>query len=378
VVNYLNVSCVKKYMSEKDHKEILDEIVKLTKELILFRTTEDRKEELNKCIAFIKNYFNGSNVKIDEFNFKDKPSLFISFNGKKKQTLILNGHIDVVEGFDSQFVPEEKDGKIFGRGANDMKASVAVMIVLMKHLSEKKNPPKVGLMLVSDEEIGGDNGTKILLKKGYKANFCLIGEPSKFHVETKHKGVLQVKVKAYGSSSHSSRPWLGDNAIEKMMKQYKRLINEVPVATRKHKWLTSINPTNIIAQGPYNVTPSKAEMIMDIRTSEEYTNKKIMELMKKCGMKFTLLRNAPMMLNKKKNKDMRTLKKIAEKVLDKKVKYIKSCGGSDGRYFTGKNIPTVNFGPYGKNHHKAGEHMEITCLDQYYKILEKFIQERIK
>jgi len=358
-----------------NYEEIEKEIIALTKDLIVFRTTEDRIDEMNRCIEYIKNYFNGCNVIIKEFTHKNKPSLFIAFNKKKKQDIILNGHIDVVEGFDSQFVPEIKEKNIIGRGSNDMKTAVATMIVLMKNLSRIKKPPKVGLMIVSDEEVGGLQGTNKLVKKGYVGEFAITGETSKFNIESKHKGLLQVKLTAYGSASHASRPWLGTNAIEKLIRQYTKFLVEFPTATRKHKWLPSINPTNFIATGPYNVTPSKAEMVLDIRTTEEYTNRKIIEALKRNNIKFKKIMDGGMMLNPKKNQHIKSLKKITEKVLGKKVKYIKSCGGSDTRFFTEKGISAVNFGPIGKNHHKHNEYLEISSIEPYYKILEQFIKE---
>lgn len=354
-----------------------NEVIGLAQKLIRFRTTSDRIDQIRKCIGFIKDYFADSNVVIREHAYGDYPSLFITFNKRKKQSLILNGHIDVVEGFDSQFIPKKEDGKIYARGSNDMKASVATMMVIMKNLSRKRKPPKVGLMIVSDEETGSLNGSKKLVKRGYTADFCIVGEPSKFYLETKHKGCIQAKITAYGRKSHSSRPWQGKNAIEILMRQYHSLLDEVDTATRKKRWLPTINPTNIIAEGPYNVTPSKAEMILDIRTNEDVTNSKMIALFKKLNFKYKLILNAPMMYNKKKNDDTRYLKKLVEHELGKKVKYIKSSGGTDGRYFTEKGVQTVVLGPRGKNHHKNNEYVEIKSLKMFYNVLDKFIEDRV-
>jgi len=355
--------------------EITDEILSVSSELIKFRTTEDRFDEIRKCMGYIKDYFADSNVVIREHSFKEKPSLFICFNKRKRQDLILNGHIDVIEGTDSQFLAERKGNFLYGRGTSDMKIALATMIVLMKKLSNMKKIPKVGLMIVSDEELGGFHGTRMLLKAGYKSNFAITGETSKFNVETKHKGSLQVRIIAYGSHSHASRPWLGNNAIEKLIKQWAKLLEEIPRANNQKKWLPSINPTNFIAEGPYNVTPAKAEMVLDIRTTEEWTNRKILYTLKKLNIKYKRILDGNMLYNNRKNNHIKSLKKITQNVLGRKVKYIKSCGGSDTRFFTNHNIPAVNFGPIGRNHHKHNEYLEISSIEPYYKILEKFIKE---
>ena len=356
-------------------KKIKDELIKLTKELVLFGSTEDRPDELKKNIEFIKDYLNDSNLHIKEFCSHEKPSIVIGFKNSKKHKIMFNGHIDVIEGFDSQFTAECKDGKLVGRGTNDMKASVAAMLLLMKNLASAGKKPSLSFMIVSDEEIGGQWGTKFLIKKGYSADFCLCGEPTKMHVETKHKGGLVVRITAYGSSSHGSRPWQGTNAIEKLIRQYQKFSAEMPTATKSNKWFPTINPTTFVAKGPYNVTPSKAEMVLDIRSTEDYSNRKIIEILKRLNIKYKVIRKSSMMHNLKKDKYMKSLKKMTQGMLPKRIKYVKSCGGSDGRYFTEKGIPVVNFGPLGANHHKHNEYVEIEGLLKYYQILEKFVKE---
>lgn len=353
-----------------------EEIVALTSNLIRFRTTVDRPEEIVACTSFIKEYFKGVPIITREFSFNDHPSLLLTFNRRKKQRLMLNGHYDVVEGANSQFSPEVKDGKLYGRGSSDMKGGVATMMVLMKHLALAKKSPLVGLMLVSDEESGGLNGTKKLVSL-YKSDLAIIGESTKFHLVTKHKGALRIRLTAYGSASHASRPWQGVNAIEKMFKQYSKFSSEVPQASRSSKWLPTINPTNFIATGPYNVTPSKAEMILDIRTTEEFTSKRIINILKRLKIKYKKLLDGAMLINQRKNDKIRSLKKITERIVGKKVKYIKSCGASDARFFTEKKIPALELGPPKHKIHKQNEYVDIASLPIFYKILETYIEEEV-
>jgi succinyl-diaminopimelate desuccinylase len=169
-----------------------DEILQVAKELIGFRTTVDRPSEIAACIAYIKGYLADTPLLVREFTFAGSPALVISFKRKKRFKLLLNGHVDVVEGNDKQFTAEEKDGLLYGRGTNDMKGSVAAMLVLMKRTAMKRLTPDVGLLIVSDEEVGG-KGSKEFARRGYTADFVIFGEPTKLRVETKHKGVLVVK-----------------------------------------------------------------------------------------------------------------------------------------------------------------------------------------
>lgn len=350
------------------------ELIAVTKQLVQFRTTQDRIGEIKACLSFIKDYFSGTKVKVKENEWGNQPSLYLSFDGRKRQRILFNGHIDVVDGFETQFTPYEEDGKLYGRGAYDMKASVATALVLLKRLAQKRTPPRVAVMVVSDEEVGGFLGTRMYVRRGYGADIVIAGEPTKMQIETRHKGVLFVKVTAYGSSAHSSRPWLGTNAIDKLIAQYARLRAVMPKATKSQKWNASVNPTTFMSAGPMNVTPSKAEMILDIRTNEEWPPKRVKALLKELRMKYKVIAEGSMLTNKKAgNTLIKSLRSIAESELGRHVKFIKSAGGSDMRFFSEKGVTAVNFSPLGGNHHKHNEYVCIESLGQYYRILEKFV-----
>ena len=102
-----------------------------------------------------------------EWFVKDEiPSLlaYASPSRPKRFKIILNAHLDVIPAKPSQFSPKIKDGKLYGRGAYDMKAAAAVEILVFKELAKKLDFP-LGLQLVTDEEIGGFKGTKYQKKK---------------------------------------------------------------------------------------------------------------------------------------------------------------------------------------------------------------------
>ena len=202
------------------------ELIKITEDLIRFKTTKDKPEELKKCINYVKDFFSDCDVIIKEFMKNGKPSLFISYTETKKPKLLLNGHIDVVEADEEQFTPEVKEDKLFGRGSIDMKGGVAASMLLMKEFSKKEKKPDMALMIVGDEEIGGMDGTNYLVENGYGGEFCIAAEPSHpknveaLTICAKEKGVLWIKIKTKGKACHGSRPWLGENAIDKIIFAY--------------------------------------------------------------------------------------------------------------------------------------------------------------
>ena len=356
------------------NNQIQDEILDLAKKLILFKTTEDRPEELHRCTDFISEHLSPY-MNVKKFCFKDKPSLIATFNKSKKQKVFFNAHIDVVPGADTQFQPFEKEGELFGRGSLDMKVALATFIVLMKQLSIKKNKPSIGLMVVSDEEVGGVHGTKMLLSKGYSCSLAIMGEPTQLNIKTKHKGSLQIKVKAYGKASHSARPWRGENAIEKIMKNYYGICSMLPIPPKTSKWKPTVSITNILGESPSNVIPTKAEMLLDVRTTEKFTNSMFFQILKELKLKYEVIFQKEMLKTSPRHKYVNYLKEIAENELKMKVKKIKGSGSTDGSYFSKKNIPAIIFGPVGKGHHTQKEIVKISSISPYYNILYKFIDK---
>ena len=130
----------------------------------------------------------------------------------KKFKIILNAHLDVVSGREEQYKPYEKDGKLFGRGAIDMKGAAAVEILVFKEVAKRVSYP-LALQLVTDEEIGGFCGTKYQIEKGVRADFVIAGEPTDFGVNNKAKGIIWLKIKTKGKSAHGAYPWRGKNAL---------------------------------------------------------------------------------------------------------------------------------------------------------------------
>jgi succinyl-diaminopimelate desuccinylase len=137
-------------------------------------------------------------------------------------TLHFNGHYDVVPGgpgwtVTEPFKPVEKDGKIYGRGAVDMKGGIAAVIGALSLVSRevKERGISVEAAFVPDEEIGGHCGTGYLVETMEKVpEYVVLPEPSGLERPWHgHRGILWVKVKVKGRTAHASTPWLGSNAF---------------------------------------------------------------------------------------------------------------------------------------------------------------------
>jgi acetylornithine deacetylase/succinyl-diaminopimelate desuccinylase family protein len=202
--------------------------------------------------------------------------------------IILNGHVDVVppgEGWKyPPFSGTIKDNLMFGRGTADMKGSIASMVYALSAILET-DPElhgRVSLIITVDEEIGGATGFQYLVKKNLvEGDCCLVADSTIESIKYAANGCLRFRIVTYGKSAHSSRPWTGTNAIEKMLK-IMNLITEYADRLSKVRSMVPVHPSfgvtqlrpsmsiDVISGGlKVNMIPDRCEILVDRRTIPE-------------------------------------------------------------------------------------------------------------
>ena len=325
-------------------------------------------------MTFIKKYITSNkNVIFKEFNKNGVKSILFGFNNILKPGVILCGHIDVVDAKDPQFVSKIASGKLFGRGAIDMKGSVAVLLKLIKDY--QKDEKSLSVLLSSDEESGGENGVKYVLTK-IKPEFAIIAEESGFDITVKQKGKALLKISTKGVSGHGSKPDDSNNAIIKLLNIYSDIGRIV-----KNK-LTNDETFNlgVISGGTANnVVPDSAFFELDFRFSTKFKYLEKIALLKKRIKNRAKLEvvtySSPMDSGKNSNKYIQILKNILTDNFNIKPKLKKTEYCGDGRYFSDLNIPVIEFGPIGRGYHTDNEYADIKSLETYYQVLKLFIQK---
>lgn len=188
--------------------------------------------------------------------YKDRPNLVAVLPGTGGgRDILLNGHIDTVPLDDigkwthHPLSGTIAGGRLHGRGACDMKAGLAAMIVAAKCVHDSGLPRKGNIVIESvvDEE-GGGNGTLACIVEGYKADAAIVAEPTNLEILCASRGVFLLEVTVTGRSSHACFKWNGVNAIEKGMKIAGGLaeLERRWLATRRHPLLPS--PTITLGQ----------------------------------------------------------------------------------------------------------------------------------
>lgn len=349
------------------------QILELLKKLIVIESIDTKKDKLQEVLNVAISQLDG--YTIERFNQNDRPSI-LAYAGKtrpEKFKVIFNAHLDVVSGRPDQFIPTEKDGKLYGRGTNDMKGGGAVEILVFKELA-KTLPYPIALQLVTDEEIGGYDGTQLQIKNGVHAEFVIAGEPTDYGINNKAKGIIWMNVKTKGIAAHGAYQWKGESAILKMKNALDLIEKEFPALT-KEEWRTTINIAKLAtSNSTYNKVPDDCEMKLDIRFIPEdwKTIKPKIEKMFE-GMDLEFLEFEPPQITDENNIFVKSLQKATESVIKKPVNIIVKHGGSDIRHYNGVQEDGVTFGPIGAGLHSDDEWVDINSLGEYYSILKEFL-----
>jgi len=320
-----------------------------------------------------------SNLKgytIEKFEHNRVKSALV-YNSKrrpKKFKLLLNGHLDVVPGKENQYKPRIKGSRLYGVGSMDMKANVACLIKTFKEVAGLVSYP-LGLQLVTDEEVGGFDGTKHQISKGVRADFVIAGEPTNFDIVNEAKGVLCVKIFAHGKTAHGAYLWRGENAIWKMNGFLNILRKRYPVPARE-KWATTVNLSTIESGNrSFNKIPDDCVIGLDIRYVREESDvivKNIEKLLPK-GFTLAVVVKEPALFTDDNNAYIKTLQKVGGQIIGGRISLRGAQGSSDARHFARVKCAGIEFGPVGGDIGGDSEWVSIPSLGKYHRILKSFL-----
>lgn len=353
-------------------------IVKLTRRLVKFPSTAENPKDLKRIVDFCEKKLQVGDSVVRRYESDGIESLVATYTHSKRPKIFLVGHLDVVSANEEDFVAVRKKGKLYGRGAGDMKSAVAVLIKTFRYFARHEEKPSLGIMLATDEEKGGRNGPKYLLEKeGYSCNVAIVPDSNSGlnRIVVHQKGALHLKIFETGKRAHGSRPTEGVNAIEKLIKRYKKARRIVPYA-KAVKWGTTMSLNKISGGHTVNQVPEYAEVHLDIRypyeSGFESIYKKLKELLKD---KMEVVHFAKPFIISKNNKWVRYYSDSARKYIDKKLFYAKEFGSSDASHFARRDIPVIVTGIGKGNIHSDKEWADIKEIDVFYKILKDFVKK---
>lgn len=361
--------------------EIKSELEKTLGQLVRFRTVSQDLKENGRLLDFVEKEI-GNSLFIRRFESNGYQSLIASTRKTSKPKLALVAHGDIVSAPDKLFKPWKEGNKIFGRGTNDMKFAIACYLTLIKDLGGKAKNYDFSIVVTSDEEIGGSNGIKYLLEKGLRPNVYLLPDGGQnWTIQKSAKGVLNLRVDSFGSSTHGSRPWDGLNAIEQLfdfLTKLKAVFPKEPCGIADH-FHNSLNVGKIEGGKAVNQVPDFAQAHLDIRFTEEASRLNIQKELKSITNSYKsikieeLVRGSSYSLNVN-NRYVKLFAEIVKNKIGREPKYITSHGSSDARFLAEKNIPTLLTRPQGGGHHSDREWIDLDGLENFYLVTKRFVE----
>ena len=205
----------------------------------------------------------------------------------KKPTLMLNSHQDTVKPSAAYtrnpFEPTIEEGKLYGLGSNDAGASlVALLTTFCNNYDTSALPYNLLLALTAEEENMGERGMRSLLphlaEQGIKVDMVLVGEPTSMEAATAERGLVVLDCVAHGKSGHAARNE-GENAIYKAMCDIERLRNYHFERCSEQLGEIKISVTQISAGTQHNIIPDECRYVVDVRTTDAYSNKEVVALL---------------------------------------------------------------------------------------------------
>ena len=379
--------------------------LKLAQDLIRFPSVTPKDAG---AIKFLSKKLKVLGFKTTILEFKDKKSKPIknlyARLGNKSPNICYAGHTDVVPPGNindwtvDPFKAVVKKNYLIGRGANDMKSSIACFVAAVDKFlkGNHKFDGSISFLITGDEEGYAINGTKkvveYLKRKREKIDFCIVGEPTNPNklgemIKIGRRGSLSGKIEIFGIQGHVAYPQLLNNPINTLINICKKLKEKKLDNGNKNFQPSNLEFTRVFVNNKaHNVIPAKAEAQFNIRYNNLHTSnslkKKINIVIKnlckknKCRYKVSYLENGDSFLTKP-NKTILMARKIIKRITNINPEFSTTGGTSDARFIK-KISPCLEFGLVNKSMHKIDECVSISDLKRLKDIYKDILIEYFK
>ena len=352
------------------------------------------------AIELLISYLEPLGFKCKKINFGEGiekvENLYARF-GTKGPNICFAGHVDVVPTGDIKkwsmdpFGGEIKQGKIWGRGAADMKSGIAAFLSSVSNfLSKEKDFEKIGsisFLITSDEEGKAINGTKKVVEwleeKEEKITACIVGEPTNVSemgdtIKVGRRGSFTGFLKVKGVQGHVGYPHLADNPINSLIKMLEPFVKIYLDEGTENFQPSSVMITSVdVNNNASNVIPGEVSATFNIRFNNLHTINSLKAMLKNQFNKITqnyefdyYCNAEPFLTNDEFLKS--TIEKAIKSVVKINPKQSTSGGTSDARFIS-KICPVVEFGLVGKTMHKIDENVDVDDITKLVSIYSFFL-----
>lgn len=364
------------------------ELIEKTKQLIRIPSTQDNPRALRDVFEAVADMVAACpGVNIEFFERNGKPSLLAYRGTERPKTfdVLLNGHLDVVPADPEQFEPQVKDGRLYGRGALDMKGTTVILTDVFCELVNEV-PYSLGLQIVTDEEIGGYDGTRLQIDEGVRAKFVIMGEYAndRHTIYNAARGLCWAEIAFSGKTAHGGHLWHGTNAVVKAGDFAGAVLKRYPTPD-KETWTTTASIANLSTPNEtYNKVPDSAILKVDFRFTQEdpvFQSRESLEAfitsLDPDARLVNLATFEPAVNVETLNPYVQGMSAAMRQVTGKKPRFLGRPAGSDGRHYALVNNDIVEYGLYGHGSHSDNEYAELESFAEYQAVLRAFLREPI-
>ena len=351
------------------------------------------------CQKLMRERLEAIGFRSEDLAFGDVNNLWAR-RGDRRPLLVFAGHTDVVppgppeQWHSDPFTPDIRDGMLYGRGAADMKGSLAAMITACEAFiaAHPDHQGSIGFLITSDEEGPAVDGTvKVvdhLEKKGEHIDLCLVGEPSSSRyagdvIKNGRRGSLNGMLLVHGKQGHVAYPHLATNPVHLAAPALAELISMEWDQGNAHFPPTSFQISNLQAgAGAENIIPGDFSIMFNLRYSTELTEQKIRDrihaILDRYQLDYTLewrLSGEPFLTPAGELVD--AAREAIREVAHIETTLSTSGGTSDGRFIAPTGAQVLELGPINATIHQVNECVAVAALDElsgiYRRILEKLL-----
>ena len=313
-------------------------------------------------------------------------------HGFDAPVFVFGGHVDVVSPGDLSkwttppFEPDVRDGKLYARGASDMKGSVAAAACAFARFVREHpdHPGTLAMLITSDEEGDGLEGTarmvKTLRRWGVHIDWCIVGEPSCAArsgdtIKNGRRGSLNGRLVVHGKQGHVAYPQLADNPVHKAAAFLAELSSRVWDEGTEHFLPSSLQISNIHAgHGVVNIIPGELEVLFNIRYNTCWTQERLIEEIEAMARRRDLSceffwKSSAQPFVTRPGRMTRVLSEAVERVTGCRPQLNTAGGTSDARFLSTISDETVEFGPMNATIHSINECVgvdELVLLEEIY------------
>ncbi len=329
--------------------------------------------------------------------FDEVDNLWLT-HGSGEPLLAFLGHTDVVPPgplatwYSDPFAAAVHDGFLYGRGAADMKGSIAAMVTAMERFiaARPAHAGTVALLLTSDEEGLAINGTKrvvdYLAEQDIRIRWCLVGEPSSRHrlgdtIKNGRRGSLTAELKVLGQQGHVAYPALAENPIHRLAPALDALCKKTWDQGNAHYPPTSFQIAKIHAgSGAANVIPGEIELLFNFRYCPESTEAGLISQVEATLDRFELRYELNWLPSSRpfltaSGELVEAVKAAVAAICGSEPELSTAGGTSDGRFIAPTGAEVVELGPVNATIHKANECVKIDDLHLLSRVYEAVLHQ---